>query len=185
MPDREFIHSTHDIATALTYALDSGMTVIVDHPQQEPRPHILARKEIITFDRGVFLLSQPNWQFGARQMTKILGGAHQGLYSMSPRVNQSPITIYFQGERIDRQRRRLGSGVLSFHRDWLELPSKVVRKTPADVQIWFDKLASHLFSKTAIKAGAHRYHLCRGVVADPQANHCLPPFDFIPWMREF
>ena len=64
MPDREFIHSALDVTTALTYALNSGMVVIVDEPQQEPRPHILAEKEIIKFDRGVFFLCRPNWQFG-------------------------------------------------------------------------------------------------------------------------
>lgn len=94
------------------------------------------------------------------------------------------MTIYFQGERFDQGRRRLGNGVLSFHRDWLELPGKVVYPTPPEVGVWFKRIAAHLFSGIVVKAGVHRYHACKGLIADPTSAECLPPFDFIPWNRD-
>jgi len=181
MPDREFVHSTPDVATTLLFALDAGFQVRLDEPQVEPRPLMLSRAEAAEAKRGAFFLYRPEWMFGELQTMAISGGYNQGKYFVQAGVNSSPITVFFNGERIDQERRRLGSGVASFNRDWLELPAKRLMRSPPDVQIWFERIVKHMFSKVTIKAGVHKYHVCKRVLADADAADCLPPFDFIPW----
>lgn len=184
MPDREFIHSSPDVASTLLYAIDSGLQVRLDEPQPEPRPRMLTRTDVVDITEGVFFLSRPEWVYGPLQPLSISRGHDRGKYDFSPRVNCSPITVLFQGERVDQGRRRLGDCVVSWHRDWLEMPAKIVRPTPPDVQVWFKRIEAHLSSGLVVKAGVHRYYISRGVVADPTSIECLPPFDFIPWGSE-
>ena len=184
MPDREFIHSTADVASTLLYAFDSGFQVRLDEPQLEPEPRMMSREEVANVVRGAFFLIRPEWVFGPLHTMKISGGYNIGKYFVQPGVNYASITLHFQGERIDQGKRRFGSGVLSFDRDWLGLPANNVRLTPPDVQFWFKRILQHLFSKIVIKAGVHRYHVCKGVINDPTVAECLPPFDFIPWDKE-
>jgi hypothetical protein len=181
MPDVEMIHSTADVTSVLLFALDSGLRVRVDVPQPEPCPRLLERSEVGGITRGVFFLFQPEWVYGPLQILPIGAGCNAGEFFVSPRVNESPITLSFSGERIDEGHRRLGSGVLSYHRDWLELPNKIVRATPPEVREWFKRIKACLLTKTTINAGVHKYHLCKGVISDPNLAECLPPFDFIPW----
>src|SRR5579863_4590032 len=178
MPHREFIHTSSDVASLLLYALDSGMQVRLDEPQTERHPRILSRADVTTFDRGIFFLFRPEWVYGPFQTTEISGGYNRGKHFVMPRVNYSPIEICFQGERDELGRRRLGSGILSFHNDWLELPAKVLHRPPPEVKEWFKRMAVHLLTPLAINAGVHRYYLSRGVVADPDSVRCVPPFDF-------
>jgi len=184
MPDYEFIHSWSDVSSVLNYAIDSGFKIRSGAPQRELEPCLVTRDSIASFQGGVFYLFRPEWEFGQCQMLLISEGANKGMYTLSPRVNISPITLYFQGEGLSNDRRRFGAGLLSFHRDWLELPANVVRKTPREVAVWYKKLASHMFSEMLIKVDVHKYHLCKGVLATPNAIQWLPPFEFIPWNGE-
>lgn len=181
MPDREMIHSTSDVTSALLFALDSGLQVRLDDPQPEPRPHLLERSEIGKIERGIFFLFRPEWVYGPLQIFPISGGHNRGKFDVSPGVNVSAISLYFSGERINHGRRRLGAGAVSFDRNWLEMPAKAVRPTPPEVAVWFKRILGHLLSGLSVKAGVHKYELCRGVTSDPNLGECLPPFDFIPW----
>jgi hypothetical protein len=144
----------------------------------------LAREDIASIEGGVFFLFRPDWVYGDFQMRPISAGHNRGKFFVQPRVNFSPITAYFSGEHVVNGKRKLGTGTISCHRDWLELPAKVVRETPADVELWFKRIVVHVSSGIVVKAGVHRYEICRGVIADPTAPDCLPPFDFIPWNSE-
>jgi hypothetical protein len=184
MPDRELIHSTADVSSMVLYALDSGFQVMLDSPQPEPRPRMLARMDVNTFKEGVFLLFRPEWVYGNFRFMPISDGFNCGKFFVQPRTNFSPISVYFSGERIVEGQRKLGAGTVSFDRDWLELPAKALRDTPPDVEVWFKRIFTHVASRAVIKAGVHRYYVCRGVIADPNREDCLPPFDFIPWPNE-
>ena len=184
MPDREFIHTTSDVTATLLFAFDSGLQVMVDEPQTEPRPRNLTRDDVPRIEKGSFHLYQSAWIFGPFQTMEIPVGFNRGKYFVQPRVNYSPISVFFAGERDHQGRRRLGSGVLSYHRDWLELPARIVWPTPPDVRAVYKSVASHMLSGNVVSAGVHRYHICRGVDADARSGQCLPPFDFIPWGRE-
>jgi hypothetical protein len=181
MPDRELIHSLSDVASTLLYALDLGFQVRLDDPQPEPRPRLLSRSEISRIERGVFVLFRSEWMHGQLQIMPISSGHNSGKFFVSPSVNYSGITVYFSGERLDQGRRRLGDCMVSFDREWLELPAKVMKPTPPEVGVFFRKLLRHMSSRVVIKAGVHRYEICRGVIGDPAIGRCLPPFDFIPW----
>lgn len=181
MPDREFIHSISDISAVLHYALGSGMQVMFDGPQPEPRPRFLAQEDVALRESGVFLLFKPEWVYGEFQISPVLQGHNAGRFFVQPRANFAPITVYFSGERVVDGRRKLGSGTLSFHRDWLEMPAKVMHPTPAEVEMWFKRVFAQVTSGAQVRVGVHRYHICRGVIDDPRAGECLPPFDYIPW----
>jgi len=184
MPDRDLIHSLSDVASTLSYALDCGFQVVLDEEQSEPGPRILTRGEIAQIGEGIFYLIRPEWIYGPFQFRQISAGFYRGKYSLSPRVNFTSVSLYFQGERVDQGKRRYGSGCLSCHNDWLEMPAKVIKPAPPEVREWFKKFFAHLSAGVAIKAGVHRYHVTRGVMADPSREECLPPFDFIPWGSE-
>jgi hypothetical protein len=184
MPSSEFIHSSSDVASTLLYAIDSGLQVRLDEPQLEPFPRMVTRSEVAEIIRGVFFIYRPEWYYGPFQIGAIPGGYNVGKYSVSPRINCSPITVYFQGERMDQGRRRFGDCLVSSHPDWLEMPAKIVRDTPPDVKEWFKRIVAHLSAGVFVKAGVHKYHISKGVMADPAAAECLPPFDFIPWGSE-
>lgn len=181
MPDREFIHSTSDVTSTLLYAFDSGLQVMLDEPQPEARPCMLTRADVAAIKRGQFFLFRPEWVYGPLQTMVISGGYNRGKYDISPRVNYAPISVSFHGERMDQGRRRLGGCDVSCHSDWLEMPAKIVRATPPEVRDWWKRIVAHLSSGVVVKAGVHRYHICKGVIDDPIAEECLPPFDFIPW----
>ncbi len=184
MPDREFIHSSNDVASTLNYAFDSGMHIIDDTPQLQPKPYMLMRSEINKIEKGIFYLFRPEWVYGQFQMMTIPDGCNRGKYSVQPRVNFSPMTIYFSGEQKYQGKRKLGTATVSSHSDWLELPTMVTHPTLPEVYRWFKNIVAHLASDIIIRAGVHKYHVCRGVLADPTAKQCLPPFDFIPWNSE-
>lgn len=184
MPDREFIHSSADVASTLLFALDAGFEVRLDAPQPEPRPYMLARDEAATMEKGSFYVFRPEWVYGPFQTMMISDGYNAGKYFVQPRVNYAPIAIYFQGERLDKGRRRFGSAVVSSYRDSLVMPAKELRPSPPDMQSWFKRFVSHLSSGFVVKAGVHKYHISRNVAHDPAADECLPPFDFIPWGTE-
>jgi hypothetical protein len=184
MPDREFIHSTADVASTLLFALNSGLLVMVDSPQQDPSPCMLTPEEAAKVERGSFYLFRPEWVFGPFQTMVIPSGHNEGRYFVQPRTNFAPVSVYFPGERIDHGTKRFGGAVVSWHRDWLEMPAKKVRPTPAEVQEWFKRINKQLSTKIVIPAGVHRYHVCKGVLADPTAPDALPPFDYIPWGKD-
>ena len=184
MPDREIIHCSKDVFSLLAYAIDSGMQVMVGAPCPEPLPWILNYEDLTGLERGVFYLFRSEWVFGAFQVMPIATGYNRGKFFVQPRVNYSPITAYFGGERETEGKRRFGGGTLSFHSDWLQEPGKTLHPTPPDVKGSFESLFEHLTSGVVIKAGVHRYDVCRGVIADPSAGRCGPPFDFIPWSDE-
>jgi len=73
---------------------------------------------------------------------------------------------------------------VSWDREWLEMPAKIVHAAPPDVREWWKRFVAHLSSGVVIKAGVHQFHVARGVLADPNSNKCLPPFDWIPWGSE-
>lgn len=167
----------------LIYALDCGLRVIHDEPQAEPIARMLNKDDAATMVKGQFCLFRPEWVYGPFQITEIPAGYDRGKYHVQ-RVNYAPIGVYFQGERRDEGRRRFGSCSLSSYRDWLELPAKVVRDAPVDTDRWFKQIVASMSSGVAVKAGVHKYNICKGVIADPAATECLPPFDFIPWGPE-
>jgi hypothetical protein len=164
----------------LIFALDCGFRVIHDEPQAEPIARILSRDEAVSMVKGQFHLFRADWVYGPFQTMPISAGYNRGKYFVQ-RVNFAPIAVYFQGERSDEGRRRFGSCSVSAYRDWLELPAKVVRDAPSDTDLWFKRIVGHLSSGIIVKAGVHKYRICKGVLADPEALQCLPPFDFIPW----
>lgn len=184
MPDKELIHVTSDLTAALLFALDGGLQVRVDEPQLVPRPRLLERSEVGTFTKGVFFLFRPEWVHGPFQILPISAGHNQGKYTVSPGINVPGLTLYFGGESIDQGRRRLGTGAVSFNQEWLELPTKAIRRAPPEIGQWWKRILSHILSGASIKVGAHRYELCRAAADDPNLLQCLPPFDFIPWNRE-
>jgi hypothetical protein len=184
MLDQEFIHSKDDVTSTLTYALDSGLRVRLDEAQSEPVPRMLTRPDIAEIERGNFEIFRPDWLYGPFETMAIRAGHNAGKYVVSPRVNYTAISIYFQGERVDQGRRRFGECVVSFHPEWLEMPAKLLRASPADVQEWLERIVERLSSGVVIKAGVHRYQISRGVLADPRHLEYLPPFDFIPWPAE-
>ncbi|MBI5764010.1 MAG: hypothetical protein HZA51_10845 [Planctomycetes bacterium] len=181
MSDREFVHSTIDVASTLLFALDSGMQVIVDTPQLEPRPQLLSLSQAAKMEKGVFYLFRPEWVSGSFHTMMISSGYNKGKYFVQPRTNYTAITASFHGERIEQGLRKLGCAIVSHHRDWLELPAKIVRPAPPDAKEWFKRIVSHLSSGVIVRAGVHKYHICKGVLADHAFGQCLPPFDFIPW----
>lgn len=180
MPDRVFVHSTGDVASLLLFALDSGLQVILDEPQPEAFPGILTRNDVAMMVKGQFCLFRPEWVYGPFQCMEITEGYNRGRYFVQ-RINYAPIKVSFQGERLDGAQRRFGHAGVSSYRDWLELPAKVMRDAPPDTDIWFKRIVDHLSSGIVVKAGVHKYRICNGVLADPEAAECLPPFDFIPW----
>ena len=181
MPDREFIHATADVPSTLIFAINSGLQVMQNTQQTDPRPHILDRSEIDDIQKGDFYLFRPEWVFGPFELSRISEGHDRGKFFVRPRVNFTAVSVYFQGERVDEGRRRFGSCAISSHRDWLEVPGNVVRPIPAAVDEWFKRIVAHLSSGVFVEAGVHRYHLSKGVKADPGSDECLPPFDYIPW----
>jgi len=126
MPDREFIHSSSDVASTLLYGIDCGFQVLLDDERRDPSPRVLTRSEIARIGKGVFYLIRPEWIYGPFQFLQISAGFYRGKYSLSPRVNFTSVSLYFQGERVDQGKRRYGSGCLSCHNDWLEMPAKAV-----------------------------------------------------------
>src|SRR5260370_41290342 len=102
MPDRELFHFFSDVSSTLLYALDLGLQVRLDEPQPEPRQRLLDREEISGIEGGVFMLFRPDWKYGPLQFMRIAGGHNSGKFCVSPRVNCSPISIYFVGERLFR-----------------------------------------------------------------------------------
>jgi hypothetical protein len=185
MADRAFIHAAADVSSTLAFALDSGLCVIdAGMEQSKPFPNKLERTDVAQRQKGVFYLFSPEWVFGPFQFDQIQEGYYRGNFSIQPRVNFAAVTVYFQGERMDQGQRRFGDCLVSSHRHWLEVPGNVVRPEPPDVDEWFKCIAAHLASGIAIKAGVHRYGVTKGVLADPNRNEALPPFDFIPWPIE-
>ncbi len=184
MPDRQFIHSEADVSSVLLYSIDHGLKVILDEPQQDAKPNVLSRDEAAKATEGIAFVFRPEWVFGPFHLKAIPGGYYKGKYSVQPRTNFAHITLYFQGERTDRGRRQLGSASAACHPDWLAMPEKTVEPTPPDVKVWFKRIADHLSSGVVIKAGVHKYHVTKGVMNDPGAAKCLPPFVFIPWGEE-
>jgi hypothetical protein len=184
MADREFIHVSADIGSTLRYALESGMHVMVNCDQPEPRPCMLSRSDVDEIESGDFSLFFPGWVHEPFQMMRISSGQNRGRFFVQPRVNFVDVSVFFNGERIVEGRRRLGSCIVSSHSHWLELPGKIVRPAPPDVEVWFRRIVAHLSSGRIIQAGVHRYNITKGVINDPSADQCLPPFDFIPWGNE-
>lgn len=182
MPDRELIHASSDVFSTVQFALDRRLDVIADVKQTEPTPCRVLTLDGICGDKpSVFYFLRPEWVYGPFQMMKIDAGINRGKYFLQPRVNFTAVTIYFSGDRIDQGRRRLGSCVVSSHPDWLEMPAMVLHPAPSGVRTLWKQLFSHLSSGISIKAGVHTYYITKGVIADPLAPQCLPPFDFIPW----
>ena len=113
MPDREFIHSASDVASALLYAIDSGLQVMLDSPQTQPIPRVLTRDEAAKTEQGVFYLFRPEWVYGPFHMMDISGGYNKGKYFVQPRTNFAPISISLaESESIKDEK---GSGVPGFH----------------------------------------------------------------------
>ena len=181
MPDREFIHSSSDVSSTFLYALDNGFEVMSADPQREPVPHMLSRDEAANASEGQLYVFRPEWVFGQLQLMAIPGGYNKGKYFVKPCTNFAPVFLYFFGERIERGRRKFGGGLVSYNREWLALPATAVNPTPPEVKVWFKRFVDHLSSGVVVKAGVHKYHVTKGVLADPAAAQCLPPFDFIPW----
>jgi hypothetical protein len=181
MPDREFIHCAADVTSTLLYALDHGFQVRHDQPQTEPEPRMIERADIADLRRGVFFLFRPEWVYGPWQIGQITGGYNAGKYSISPHVNYASLEVYFHGERMEGERRKLGGAAVSFNRDWLEKPAKIIRWSPPEVEQWYKKFVKLLASGVVIQAGVHKYRVTKGVLADPDYRECIPPFDYIPW----
>jgi hypothetical protein len=181
MYDAELIHSTADVPSALLYAMESGLEVMLDSPQPDPSPRFLSRTEVATMDQGCFYVFRPEWVFGSFQTSVISGGHNNGKYFVQPRTNFAPVTIYFSGERTEHGTRHFGAAAFSWHREWLEMPARIARPTPRGVQVWFKQLCAQVASGIVVKAGVHRYHVSTAITADPAAPRCKPPFDFIPW----
>lgn len=181
MPDREFIHASADVSSTLLLALDSGLLVMLDEPQAEPTPRMLSRADVAHLKEGSFYLFRSSWVFGPFQTMAILAGFNEGKYFVQPRVNFTAVSVYFGGERLDHGRRILGSCSVSCHRDWLQLPEKVVLPAPPEVRQWYERIVAHLSSGIFVEAGVHRYCVSPGVLSDLSASKCLPPFDYIPW----
>jgi hypothetical protein len=164
--------------------MDSGLRVMANTAFPTANPTELTIPEVSNLQRGDFFLFRPEWVFGPFQTMAISGGVSAGNYFVQPRVNFAPVSIFFNGESLERGRRRFGSGVISYHADWLEVPGTVVKPTPNDVKQWFKRLVEHLSSGVIVTGGVNAYLVCRGVLADPELDECLPPFDFIEWISE-
>lgn len=181
MPDREFIHSSADVGAVLQYLLELGFQIMVDEPQPTPVACVLTTEHATSTERGQFHVFRPEWVYGPFKVSPISGGYHRGKYDIAPRVNFAAISMYFHGERTDHGKRRFGSAAVSSYVDSLEFPANVVRPSPPDTDKWFKRIVGQLSSGVVVKAGVHKYHVTKGVLAEPDAATCLPPFDFIPW----
>ena len=184
MLNRVFIHCSADVRMLLRYAIDNSFQVIVDEAQSRPSPGIVHARDIGGLDRGSFYFVRPAWQFGTFQIEQMSSGIDKGKYDVAPRVNFACLSVLFQGERRIDRTRVLGHCDVTCHDSWLRMPEQEVVEAPPETKDWFKRLVRQLDSGVVIKAGVHRYHVTRSVIADPSALECRPPFDFIPWSRE-
>jgi hypothetical protein len=181
MPDREFIHAREDVTEALLYAQTLGLQVLPDVSRSSQPQEPLSADDIVSQEQGVFQLFLPEWVADPLQFMLIEAGANAGKYVVQQGVNFAPITIDFHKENNQSGRRRLGSGSISFKREWLHKRAHEMRPSPPEISRVYDALCKHLFSKTVIKAGVHRYVLCRHALQVASSENTIPPFDFIPW----
>lgn len=179
MPGREFIHTQEDESGILRYAQTLGLKVM---PDTAPRDKMidLGPSEIASAGRGVFHLFLPKWVAYPLKIERIEAGGNAGKYYLKG-VNFAEISIYFQGEGEQDGRRRLGSGDISFKREWLDDQAHEMRPSPPEISQYYNALCKELLSRQAIKAGVHRYFLCRHAAEVAASADTLPPFDFIPW----
>lgn len=177
--DCEIIHSAVDVPAFLGLAHELGLHIRVDAPTEFPESDMATADRLTSFDRGVFMLSRPEWAFGAPQYHRIAGGYNEGKYFQSPRVNVAEITAYFGGERLDGSGRRLGDGTISWNKWWYEPSLHIEHPTPPDVKTVYDSLLAASNSGVVVSGGVHKYLVLRGALQQLKAGMALPPFDFI------
>jgi hypothetical protein len=181
MPNREFIHASEDVAKILKFVIELGLIIRVDQPTIDREPKVLSVDEIEEINRGVFFIFHPNWFFGEDQYIQISDGINRGKYSISPRVNGSPITLYFGGERIDGDILRLGSGFLSWDKKWLYQPEGTIHNAPREVGIVYEKIIKFMDMRKSLKGGIHTYMVLEAAWCKLNAKEVFPPFDYILW----
>lgn len=181
MPDREFIHSREDVRDALRFARSMGLQVLSDRTLGSRAPEPMSSEQIDGVDRGVFYLFRSEWVSAPLQVMHIDAGANAGTFVVKPDVNFAAITVYFQGEGVVEGTRRLGSGTISFKREWLHNAANEMRPVPIAVSNDYDALCKHLLHRDVVRAGVHRYRLARNASRLASTESTRPPFDFIPW----
>ena len=181
MPDREFIHSHEDVRESLRHAQRLGLTILPTEAREGDPTVALSDAEIESAEGKSFLLFQPDWVYGPLLSMRIGAGHNAGKYFVCPQMNFTAIKLYFQGEGDQAGLRRLGSGMISYKRDWLHDTANEIRASPPMVAQVYKALCKHMLSKYAIKAGVHRYHLCTDAARVALTEATVPPFDFIPW----
>ncbi len=115
------------------------------------------------------------------QVMRIDAGANAGKCVVKPGVNFAAITVYFQGEGVVEGTRRLGSGTISFKREWLHSAANEMRPAPDGVAKVCDAMCKQMLSRDEIRAGVHRYRIARHAAQLASNESTDPPFDFIPW----
>ena len=183
MPDREFIHSYEDVQEALRHAQRLGLTILSTSPREVDPTIPLSDAEIQSAERRVFLVFQRDWVGGPLLSMRIGGGYNEGKYVVK-QMNFASIALYFQGEGVLAGRRRLGSGGISYDREWLHDTANEMRPSPPMIAQVYKALCKHMLSEEVIKAGVHRYHLCTHAARLALTEATVPPFDFIPWPPE-
>ena len=181
MPDRELIHAREDVHDAMRYAQQSGLAIVPTAPRAENTTEPLSDAEIDSADGGGFLLFRPEWVAVPLLTTRIEAGHNAGKYVVRPNVNCAAITLYFQGEGNHAGRRRLGSGGIGYKREWLHDQANEMRPSPPVVTEVYDAICKYLLPGVSIKAGVHRYYLCKNAARLALTEDIVPPFDYIPW----
>lgn len=180
MPDKRIIHAREDIESVLRFADSIGLLLLPDILEEnEARPR--TPEEFQPFSGGVIHLFRSEWVVGGTQVMLIDAGANAGKYFVRAGINFPPISFYFSGDEDIAGIRRLGSGQVSFKREWLHDKAHEMRLSPPEVEQDYKQVCKHLLSKIVVKAGVHRYHICKQAAELAARIPTRPPFDYIPW----
>ena len=181
MPGKDYIiHAREDIESILRFADSIGLVLL---PQDLENDNVRPWKvdELRLFSRGTILLFRPEWVVDEIQLNPIKRGVDAGTYTVRAGINFPPISLYFSGDEDIAGVRRLGDGSVSFKREWLHDKAHEMRPTPPEVEQDYKQVCKHLLSKIVVKAGVHRYHVCKQAAELAARIPTRPPFDYIPW----
>ncbi len=180
MPEKKIIYVNEDIQSSLQFADSIGLRLLPDMlEEEEPRPR--KPEELRSFTRGTIYLFRPEWVVDGIHVRRIDDGACAGEYYVAPGTNFSPITLSFSGAKDVAGVRRLGSGGISFNREWFHYDAHETRPAPPEVEQVYKHVCKHLLSTIHVSGGGHRYYVCKHAAELATRMETLPPFDYLPW----
>lgn len=179
MPSKNCIHSREDIDSILRFADSFGLHLLPDRLKYEDvRPW--KPEEFQPFEGGTIYLFRPEWIVDSLRLMYVEEGVNTGTYVVTGK-NFSPIKLYFQGDEMVVNTRRLGDCIVSFKRDFLHEQSHEMRLSSPDVEVVYKEICKHLLSRITVSGAGHRYHVCKEAAKLATLMSTRPPFDYIPW----